>query len=435
MTIVENTSKSQKYSSHLNLYTDNIRFKDLIKDLVKEKKETFSENYNILTSSSSIAEMNTHLKTKDFSKAELDIIKHLLIKNMTYTSLRTVYLDKLTKEFDLQTFERDFSKVKDEYVNKFSITNQDIAKKSLYYNLLWEVNIDKFKKVFIPAIYKKEKKITFFLAYKYYDEPSEQEKVVIATCIIFLDTGAVETHVKNDFMNAKASEVKISSTEKFYYEIKEILKKIGFILQERKTAEEKKKLFEYCKDMNRKMLEDYESEVSAKIVTSLSPNINSLIKELKSEISLDSDDEDRITKKIESICVSEYVTKKISSLDLRKKALEKGLKGYPTKIKYKNKDSANSQTSSKGKGEPLPVHEIFHSINTVFEDMSILSEIRIAWFEKYTFASEKSYENKTSVNQTTIKGSKKYFKINFSSTSKVNEEMVEFVISEIRRIL
>ncbi|MFI1243535.1 hypothetical protein ACI2LD_10910 [Enterococcus casseliflavus] len=129
------------------------------------------------------------------------------------------------------------------------------------------------------------------------------------------------------------------------------------------------------------------------------------------------------------------MTENCDGLVLRKKALEKGLHGYPTRIQYKSKDASNSKTVSKGAKVPLPIHEIFHSINTVFKDNSVLNEVRIAWFEKYLFKSEGKYENTSGVKQTSIDITNKYLAINFNSHSTTNKEMVEFVLQEIRTVL
>ncbi|MBL1225548.1 hypothetical protein [Enterococcus sp. BWR-S5] len=428
------SSEVQKFPSYLRLYTDNIRFKDLIESLTMCKSDTSSANFTHLLETSSVSEMNQLFKVKDFSQRELFDIKDAIIQNITYSSLRTAYIDNLSENCLLAEFENIFSIQKKVYVSLFSVTNQAEANRELYYNQLLETNISEYNKIYIPAIYRTNDQLIFFFAYKYSDK-EETDRIIAATTIISLNKGTVETHVKNEFTKANSSEVDVNSTEKFYYSIKKILKELGLELKPRKSSDERKALFDYCKYLNKAMIEDYEESISKELGAVLKPTLDTFILQLNTQFPISGDAEKRILKKIESIYVGEYITKMITSRELREKALEKGLKGYPTKIKYTNKDAANSQTASKGKNEPLPVHEIFHSINTVFEDMSVLREIRIAWFERFTFATTGMYERKASVNQTMIKSTKNYLRVVFASTSKTNKEMVDVVLSEIRRLL
>lgn len=115
--------------------------------------------------------------------------------------------------------------------------------------------------------------------------------------------------------------------------------------------------------------------------------------------------------------------------------MEKGLQGYPTKIKFDGLDSSSGGTRSSNRNSPLPIHEIFHSINTSFVYFGTIKECRIAWFNKYLFPNKKEFLNKSSVSQANIKISSGKVLINILRQTNKNEVMVNYVISEVIKII
>lgn len=423
----------QKYASYLRQYTEAIRHDSLVHDLKQLNEESQSDGIVELFNSTSVREMNAVFERTDFKECELDKIKNSIVNNMTYSSFRTVFLDQLDEDVDLEVIQSYLPKIKSTYMKNGVVQLEEAISETGYYNKVLEMNVSEYQKIYIPAIFIENHTLKIFVSYKFsYGEGAESKEQLISGCVhVDTENNQVTTFIQNSFGKAKADKVKLNSAVKLYVKIKEILAEMNIFFKKRNSAEEQELLFEYCKEMNRRMIEDYEVEASD-LVVSLEKSIFNIVTDLQTEINLTKDNKEKIEKKIQSICVSEYMTNKVDRNDLKKKAIAKGLYGYPTRITYKSNDSASSKTSSKGKDVPLPIHEIFHSMNTVFEDTSVLKEIRIAWFERYTFQSEEVYAKKTSVNQTTIESRSDDLTITFNSYSKVNREMMEFVITEIR---
>lgn len=435
---MEALKEVQQFSSYLNQYTKDVRFDELKNNLKSNLNEDSSVQYKELLKKESLNEINSYLYVNNLPKIELELLQRLLVENITYTSLRTVYLEEIeshvTKEDVTRKLKGFFNKKMHFLPDNVKETKEDLT----FYSKMIDIKIEEMNKIYIPVICEVENLIYVFFAYKAQkkNDEGELENIInCATAVIDIDNEVISVHVKNDFSSVKADQFAISSPEKFFYSIIEIISNdLGISLKPRRTKDTKEKIFNYCKELNRKIIEDYKDDVQEKI-SDFSSDMDNVLKKISNSLEIEEEINEKINSKLVDIFVGEFIIEKYSSLDLRKKALEKGLFGYPTRLEYKSKDASNSKTSSKSSGEPLPIHEIFHSINAVFKDNSILNEVRIAWFEKYLFASEGSYENKSSTSQTSIKITTKYTSINFTGYSKVNMEMVNFVLQEIRKIL
>lgn len=427
-----------RYSAFLGQYANDIRFNTLKEELKEKLAETSTEAFRELLKNESVGEMNNFLMSNNLSGEELQLFQRLVIENITYSQLRTVYLEDFDIELDSQSVKK---KIKGVFCEKMPFLPENLKEdmqNSEYYNKLLEINLTKNKEMYIPALYEFEGKIFVFFVYKVMVKIDENNSKVItnyATAIINLKERNISVHVKNDFLAIKANEAPVSSTSKFFIKVKDFIEeRIGIKCTSRNAKKQKEKIFQYCKEMNSKIIEDYKVEV-ANLLVGHKADLDKVIKGISDTLGYTDHIEEKIHKKLNDIFVSEYMTENCDGLVLRKKALEKGLHGYPTRIQYKSKDASNSKTVSKGAKVPLPIHEIFHSINTVFKDNSVLNEVRIAWFEKYLFKSEGKYENTSGVKQTSIDITNKYLAINFNSHSTTNKEMVEFVLQEIRTVL
>lgn len=427
-----------KYSAFLSQYVNDIRFNTLKDELNNKLTETSTEAFRDLLNNESVLEMNNFLASNSLSREEIQLLQRLAIENITYTQLRTVYLEEFKTELNSENIAK---KIKGVFCKKMAFLPENLKegmKDSEYYNKILEINLREKKKMYIPALYEFGGKIFIFFVYKVdvkIDEDNFEEITNYATAIINLKERNISVHVKNDFGAIKANEAAVSSTSKFFVKVKDFIEnEIGIKCIPRNAKEQKEKIFNYCKEMNSKIIEDYEAEVK-KLIMSHQTDLNKVIGSISNTLKYTDSIEEKIHRKLNDIFVSEYMTENCDGLILRKKALEKGLYGYPTRIQYKSKDASISKTVSKGAGVPLPIHEIFHSINTVFKENSILNEVRIAWFNKYLFKSEEKYEKTSEVCQTSIDITNKYLAINFNAYSKTNKEMIEFVLQEIREVL
>lgn len=428
----------QKYASFLKQYTKDIRFDDLKKSLLENVQKNSSSGYNSLLKKESVSEISNVLISEDLVSQEYELLQRLIIENITYSSLRTVYIEAIDSNTDRVAFTDNLKQLFENKMDFLPVNIKDTMDKPNYYFKLNDIELRIRSKVYIPAVYEHEDKYVVFFACKSQAKESvegNEDLITCATAIVDFNNSSLSIHVNNNYTSIKTETASIKSPEKFFYHIKNLLiEDLGLSLKDRNTKEQKSKLFNYCKMLNTKIVEDFEKELSDKIDV-FSNDIQEVVRKISNSMECDDSVNEKIIGKLNDILVGEYIVSKYKSLDLRTKALEKELFGYPTRIEYKGKDSSNSKTSSKSSAEPLPIHEIFHSINSVFGDNSTLNEVRIAWFEKYLFRSDSQYESRSSTSQTSIKITKKYMSINFNSYSKVNKEMVEFVLCEIRRVL
>lgn len=143
----------------------------------------------------------------------------------------------------------------------------------------------------------------------------------------------------------------------------------------------------------------------------------------------------KIRNQIESICVGEFMTQNLNAYDLRKKAKEKKMYGYPTKIRFIGDGASRGDTKSTNSGHPLPVHEIFHSLNTSFEYFESIIELRLAWFDHEIFRNNTKYAKTTSVSQTTIKITAGKIIINYYTKEKKDKEMINYILKTIQGIV
>ncbi|MBO0468072.1 hypothetical protein JZO73_11090 [Enterococcus plantarum] len=431
---MEEMAAEQFYLNKLSLYTEFIHLEDLKKEFSLLKVRYNTTKLDNLLSAQKYSEICDIISTSTFPKTLFLDMKNLIIDNIIYHSVSHVYIDSLEKELDKTSISNKIQSKLSELTNNFS-ENAKSALHNDFYNLIDEVNVSKMNEIYIPSCYFVDEDLKIFCMLKMFNLTKNKSVLIPAMIIVNKEEKKIYTYLCNKFAMKKGEDAIIRSVDSYYNVLIKKLEVI-FNIERRKFTKEdvskyKRAMFETCVDMNKKLIEDYQKKL-LKDMPPINTHIKNVIQNLGKMVSLSNTDKEKASKKIISICVSEYMTKNVEGLELKKKALEKKLPGYPTRIKFLGMDASSSNTKSKNKDQPLPIHEIFHSLNTSFEYFGSIAEWRIAWFDRYLFHSSEEYKNRTSVSQSTIKITDYNVLINIMAREKKNKEMVSYIINEIQ---
>ncbi|SPP27698.1 hypothetical protein BTTAP_160002 [Brochothrix thermosphacta] len=427
------SNEQKRYSVELYRYSSYIHFGRLIEELTAVQKKHESECFSQLLNLNSFNDICKYLETNDIETKFYDLFKKIIIENIIFSSTSHVFISNIEPNSSKESIEEKISLITKEFTGihqSNSIQN--------FYNKIDELLIDESKKIHFPAIYEDGDNIIVFSVTRIL----KQEKPIIVPCMLKFDL----THDKmysfmcNKFNNLNKKDENDITTINFFH--KEIISKLGMLgiqevlIDNLKKSEYEKKLFLECNRLNVSLIEDYQKEFLQE-KTGISKSIKSVIKTLSSieSISLGESEKEKIENQIQSICVGEYITQNVNALQLRKKAITKGLYAYPTKIRFLGDDASRGDTKSTNLRHPLPVHEIFHSLNTSFKYFESIEELRLAWFDSDFSKSNSDLKQSTTVSQTTIKISSGRVIINFFSRSKKNKEMILYVLRKLQEII
>lgn len=421
------------YLNRISYYSEFIHLGDLLSEIADLKRE---EKTNLFDNILRAEKFQDIIDFITYNKIPSDIffkLKDIFIRNIIFHTVSHVYVKKISSTVSLSSIEKRIA----EGVNLLTSNFSGMAKQSIkndYYNLIDEVTISESDLMYYPAFYKKDDSLILFSSVRL-NNRSGKAIIVPGMVKIDLENRMIYSFLCNKFAGGRSKDSLLWSIGE-YQEILMMKLKTVFNIScyEISNEEErlyKKNMFKSCQRMNRKLIEDYENKILNDMPT-IDTHVKHLLSNLNCIVSLSKTDKEKIRKKIISLCVGEYMTKEVKPLELKKKALSKGLKGYPTRIKFSGMDASSSNTKSRGKDHPLPIHEIFHSLNASFEYFGSITEWRIAWFNRYLFANTRSFGNSSSVSQATIKVSSSSIIINLLPRENKNEEMVRYIVNEVQ---
>lgn len=360
-----------------------------------------------------------------------------MFENITYSVSSNYYFDKLEKELDESSIVKVIEKINNEINMVYVTEDEKPFLNNNGFNALGIVYPRKNDRVFVPVCKFDEKYFETLFVYKFERNDGTES---FRTCSVKIDRinlnvfffcnnpGYRNKKNESDF----EQENKISSSDQFYYSVKNILSKnesIEFELHD--TREEKKKMFEFCNLLNKEMVKDYENELTTKIKEICIKHIDEISSTISPLAKLDKVVKGKIYKKVFSTYLGESMMQSCDEEDLVFIAAERGLPGYPTLIDFVSSAASRGKTKTINKNSPLTFEEVFYSLNTDFGENQELEEWRISWFDSYYFDNAKT----TDVSQSTIKIKKKYFKITNLNVIRKNKKMVEFIIGELRKNL
>lgn len=421
------------YLNRLSYYSEFIHLGDLLSEIADLKRE---ESTNLFDTMLKAEKFQDVLDFITYNKIPSNIflkLKDIFIRNIIFHTVSHVYINRISSTVNLSSVEKRIN----EGVNLLTANFSGISKQSIrsdYYNLIDEVTISESDIMYYPAFYKKGDSLILFSSVKL-NNRSGKAIIVPGMVKIDLENRMIYFFLCNKFAGGRSKDSLLWSIGEYRDILMKKLKTAFNISYYEISDEEervyKKNMFKSCQKMNRKLIEDYEKKILNDMPT-IDTHVKHLLSNLNSIVSLSKTDKEKVRKKIISLCVGEYMTKEVKSLELKKKALSKGLRGYPTRIKFSGMDASSSNTKSSGKDHPLPIHEIFHSLNASFEYFGSITEWRIAWFNKYLFANTRPFGNSSSVSQATIKVSSGSIIINLLPRENKNEEMVKYIVDEVQ---
>jgi len=189
----------------------------------------------------------------------------------------------------------------------------------------------------------------------------------------------------------------------------------------------REKMYLLCKKYDDELLKEDRRQVKKLLESIVERDINTYISSLKTDIS--EDDKKILLESFLSLMTGTYVKNNYKESELKERAKNLKLEGYPTSINYTSSNFNKGATKSANKDAPVAGSEIFHSLYANFTEANSLEKWAIAWF---TDIDHKDSEN-LEVFRTTIAVKSKFVHLIFHPKKELNEEFVRYVIRTINQ--
>ncbi|MFB5764004.1 hypothetical protein [Paenibacillus medicaginis] len=195
---------------------------------------------------------------------------------------------------------------------------------------------------------------------------------------------------------------------------------------------DRKGLFEYCKSLDDKLLEDKRALVNQRTGRLLPATTKQLFDALfeKDDNRPDKNVQETIIKQINSMLVASYIAANVSNNELKREARRLDLEAYSTRISFTSNNASRSSTESAGANKPLASSELFHSLYTSFTDSQRLQTFSLSWFTDINNTNLKDID----VIQTTIRSNKSDFLITFKANRPLEKEFLHYVLDRISEL-
>lgn len=242
-------------------------------------------------------------------------------------------------------------------------------------------------------------------------------------CLVLIHNG---TDVKKEDEDS----AKVNTPPSFYKYISEKLFPFLNVNSNIDYKKDREGMYSFCKELLDKMFE----EAREKIVEKLQKDIY-IFGEITT-VKLESIGSNKVSKQsfdnmlstIEALLLGVYIRSNLEdSKQLKRKALELNLPGYPTRINYKNTSANKSSTGSSSAEKPLHESETLYSLYTDFDKSKRLEDWSMSWFTYPISKSTKPMD----VIRTNITSTQKYFKVVFAPTRHLDERTIYYVIQEL----
>lgn len=191
------------------------------------------------------------------------------------------------------------------------------------------------------------------------------------------------------------------------------------------AEQDREAMFYYCKEMLDKMF----AEARLKITEGFGDDVKKFGTRSKRKLvklgegNPDHKDITNLVSSIETILLGIYIRSNFKDKnELKKKAQELGLMGYPTKIHYKNSSANKSSTGTSSAQTPIHESEALYSLYTDFGNSNRLEEWSMSWF------TNSNPKDKLDVIRTTIHSTQSYLKVVFTATRHLDERIIYHVI-------
>ncbi|MCB5895968.1 MULTISPECIES: hypothetical protein [Bacillus cereus group] len=216
----------------------------------------------------------------------------------------------------------------------------------------------------------------------------------------------------------------------YHYLVDLFTPKLGLGYLPHDAQNDRKVMFQMCKDLDEALLSEVRDEVNRRIGLSNTEVRTLLFKKLFPKTTTFSEEElKEFEERLDSLLLATFINKTLYEEELVDIAKEKQLVGYPTKIAFKSDTATKGSAGSSGKESPIASSAMFHNLYTDLQDASELPQWSISWFNDYHHLDS----NDTSVIQTTIVSHNKYLQIIFKNRKHLNKELLHHVIRNINQ--
>ncbi|ALR99972.1 hypothetical protein ATZ33_00815 [Enterococcus silesiacus] len=370
-------------------------------------------------------------------KVSLTDFNNIFFNNLTYTC-SNVFFDKLQNDISDREIEKGFKRIIENINKECVIVDQYDQMKKNGFNLLDYVTPMKSNEIVFPVLSYDTEYLKLFCVVQFYKNNKREYRM----CSVILNRLNREiTFYINGTIGAfelkNYSKEIISGPKSFFPIVKRIISSmLGVTFIDRKShyVEERKKIFQFCKNLNQEIIKDYSNELEDMTKSVIERQIGKISKELKilnNEIKMDKVAKKNIYDKIFNTYLGEYITKGFNEKDLKCKAIEYNLACYPTKISFTGQELAKGKAAARNKKVPLAFENVFYSLNTDLDSSEQLEEVTLAWFDTDFFENSKDLD----VSQTTISINKKCFLVTMKNTVNKNRRMTDYVEKTIRNVL
>ncbi|MEK4876970.1 MULTISPECIES: hypothetical protein [Paenibacillus] len=184
-------------------------------------------------------------------------------------------------------------------------------------------------------------------------------------------------------------------------------------------------LFSLCRHLDDEMLKDIREIVRTRTSATLSKAADELFHDSKN--SPVPDEKQSFIDRTQSSLIGTFINTNVKKTELRKRAKDLKLPGYPTKIDFTSKKSSRSSTESAGARNPISASDMFHSLYISFIQATSLQVFSISWFTDFKYLRPRN----TEVIQTTIYATETRFRLVFKSHNPHGKEFLFHVIGQI----
>ncbi|WP_368895081.1 hypothetical protein [Priestia megaterium] len=441
--IVKSTDRADSlYVFNGDLFADYVNFE-------KIKKETLSLGIPV----EEISKLSDLYKyVIENCPSEQKRLDEIFFNNIMFSHLKNVYINTFSESVDIKTLKSRMKNVLDKIKRNSNIPNQyhsRITEQGFY--LMDSLRVTAPGTKFIAGFEVEEKneqlKSAKILLVEAVKNKKGLSKYFVAGIDINFEGKFILTMIRNiGDIKEREKEEDLEDEEDYGYDYnlartipslyKYVKREIIDVLVRKVDKIDKKNdresLYNLCKELDDKLLEDIRDEVQRKTVGTIKRSVNELINDL---YDLDdrppqSDKED-IMANIESLMIANYIKTKHGSSNaaLSKQAKAKVLPGYTTKIKFMGNGSNRGATQSAGSKQPVSATDMFHSLYISFKQALGLEVWGMSWFKDYNHTELKE----TGVIQTSIYSQNTQFRVVFLPKNPLNKEIIYHVVRYINR--
>lgn len=195
------------------------------------------------------------------------------------------------------------------------------------------------------------------------------------------------------------------------------------------VIKDRKGMFQLCKELDDKLLDDVRQKVKGKTASSITRSVNEQIDLLFTDKKPTKKEKDNYAEKITSLLIAIYINTKIKKTELLQKARNLKLIGYTTRIAFTSNRASKGSAGSSGGAVPVATSEMFHSLYTDFKDALMLPKWSMSWFSDYLYKNPKDKD----YIQTNIYSTTRSFKVVFLAKRPLKREFIHHVVEHLNK--